>query len=282
MQREAPRTILSAATPYQKDVSAGDYEVIVVDNGSSVPLSSQSLPAGVSIIQMPQPQPSPVFAMNWAARELARGDLLLFAIDGARIFSHRLYAEMLAAHHLVENAFVFSLAWHIGSKVQMQSVTEGYNQSIEDRLIEQSGWPQAPDALFDISVFAGSSIGGFFSPIGESNAFSMSRALFDRYGGFDERFISPGGGLANLEIFRRYVTRPEGRNVCLLSEGTFHQVHGGIATSGKVKWQDFDREHHAIFGQFYRRPAYDTLYSGKPRRGMAPFLLKSIHDGQAS
>ncbi|NDD63778.1 MAG: hypothetical protein EBZ36_07345, partial [Acidobacteria bacterium] len=37
MAREAPRTILSALPPYQKNVTASDYEVIVVDNGSTEP-----------------------------------------------------------------------------------------------------------------------------------------------------------------------------------------------------------------------------------------------------
>ena len=161
MQREAPRTILSASVPYQEGISPEDYEVIVVDNGSPNPLVCENLPANVSVVRMPSPRPSPVFAMNWAARELAKGKLLLFAIDGARIFSRRLCAEMLRTHDLVGDAFAYSLAWHIGPKVQMQSVAEGYNQQVEDRLIAQSGWPASPDALFDISVFAGSSAPGF-------------------------------------------------------------------------------------------------------------------------
>ena len=35
MPREAPRTIHSALPPYQKDVSVNDYEVLMLDNGSS-------------------------------------------------------------------------------------------------------------------------------------------------------------------------------------------------------------------------------------------------------
>ena len=38
MQREAPRTMRSLSTAMQRDVKHGDYEVVVVDNGSSVPL----------------------------------------------------------------------------------------------------------------------------------------------------------------------------------------------------------------------------------------------------
>ena len=35
MPREAPRTILSAAVPYQKDVTADDYEVLVINGVAS-------------------------------------------------------------------------------------------------------------------------------------------------------------------------------------------------------------------------------------------------------
>jgi hypothetical protein len=59
---------------------------------------------------------------------------------------------------------------------------------------------------------------GFFGRITESYAFSVPRGPFERIGGFDERFTSPGGGLANLEIFRRFDCRARAL-VCLLPEG---------------------------------------------------------------
>ena len=279
MPREAPRTILSAGLPYQKDITAADYEVIVVDNGSKRRLSPADLkaaPPGVRIVDMPDPRPSPVFALNWAARQVATGDILLFAIDGARIFSDRLYAATLAAHDLVGDAFVYTLGWHIGPKVQMESVAEGYDEAEEDRLIAACDWPRRPAGLYEISVFAGSSQPGFFGQIAESNAFSIPRGLFERTGGFDERFTSPGGGLANLEIFRRYVCRNGARNVCLLSEGSFHQTHGGIATSGKTKFDAFNAEHRKIFGQDYQTPVYDTLYHGQIRPEAVRFLQSSL------
>jgi len=279
MPREAPRTIHSAALPYQQGIAAGEVEVIVVDNGSTRPLpdSVRRDPGpGVTVVDMPNPQPSPVFALNWAAREKAKGDILLFAIDGARIFTNRLLATSLEAHALIEDAFVFTLAWHLGPKVQMISAQEGYNQEIEDRLIGSCGWPAAPDALFDISVFAGSSAGGFFRPIMESNAFSIRRSAFERMGGFDERFTSPGAGLANLEMFQRCVTRSNARNVCLLSEGTFHQFHSGIATSGRTPPSKFADEYEAIFGRPYVRPNYDTFYFGSPRPAAKRFVQQSL------
>lgn len=280
MPREAPRTIVSTAVPYQKDVAEGDYEVIVVDNGSRRRLRRKDrnrLPAGVSLVDVPSPRPSPAFAMNWAAREIARGDILLFAVDGARIFSDRLYAATLAAHERVDDALVYTLAWHLGPKVQKISTGEGYDEAAEDRLLAEAGWPRRPAALFDISVFAASSRDGYFQPIWESNAFSMRRSLFERLGGYDERYTSPGGGVCNIEFFSRYVTRPGGRNVCLLSEGTFHQVHGGSATTGTMAgWETLNAEHREIFGRDCERPVYETLYMGPVRPEAARFARQSL------
>ena len=117
----------------------------------------------------------------------------------------------------------------------MESVQQGYNQEQEDRLLEQARWTEDGYRLFDISVFAGSSAGGWFKPIGESNAIFMRKALWDELGGFDERFQSPGGGYVNLDTLSRAVALPGVTVVTLLGEGTFHQVHGGVATNATDK-----------------------------------------------
>jgi hypothetical protein len=166
---------------------------------------------------------------------------------------------------MLPDALVYTLACHIGPKVQMDSTKEGYNAAVEDRLIAASGWPQRPEGLYEISVLAGSSDKGFFEPVSESNAFSLPRSLLTRHRGYDERFVSPGAGLANLELFARYATLPAARNVCLLSDVTFHQVHGGVATSRKSALDDFKAEYRAIFGRPYARPQYEMLHLGPIR-----------------
>jgi glycosyltransferase involved in cell wall biosynthesis len=275
MVREAPRTILSAAIPYQKGVEPDDYEIILVDNGSTRPLPdtvTNNLPSGVRMVSMPNPHPSPVFAMNWAAREFAKGEILMFAIDGARIFSDGLYAATIAAHDIVQDAFVYTFAWHLGPKVQSVSTQEGYNTEVEDQLIAESGWPERPRALFGICAQGASCREGYFKPIGGSNAFSMPRKLFDRIGGYDERFVSPGAGLANREIFERYVTRPKAVNICLLAEGSFHQVHGGAATSCTFPPEYFRDEYREIFGKEHRRPEYQSLYYASGGKEFLQFI----------
>lgn len=279
MAREAPRTIFSAATPYQKNVDPDDYEIIVVDNGSTSPLDLthlQHIRPTPRVVRYENSSQSPVFALNWAAKNVARGKNLLFAIDGARIFSDHLIANAKRGLALSKSAFVYSLSCHIGPKVQMLSVKEGYDRHEEDRLIGLSRWPQEPTGLYDISVLAGSSSPGTFGCISESNAFAMSREKLEEVGAYDERFVTPGGGLANLELFGRYVSHGDILNVCLLSDFTFHQVHGGAATSGKVDFAVFHDEFVAITGHSFFQPVYEALYLGPLRREAVKLLRSSL------
>ncbi len=72
---------------------------------------------------------------------MARGEIVLFAIDGARIFSDQLVAETPRAHRSISGAFVYTLACHIAPKVQMLSTQEGYDEEAEDRLLADANWP---------------------------------------------------------------------------------------------------------------------------------------------
>ena len=67
MARELPRTIRSLTPEYQRGIAAGDYEVIVVDNGSPAPVDAAGLEGfsgalrGVRIDPAP---PTPARAAN--------------------------------------------------------------------------------------------------------------------------------------------------------------------------------------------------------------------------
>lgn len=279
MRRETPRTILSTLPPYQKDVDGSEYEVIVVDNGSSQPLEAsflETLPGMVRYVQYPGRSPSPVFALNWAARKVARGSYIAFCIDGTRILSDGLVAAWLKLFNISQQFFVYTLGWHLGPNMHQFASQTGYNQDAEDRLLESVDWYHHPGMLFEISTLAGSSQAGFFSAIAESNAFAVSRSLLDKLGLYDERFTSPGGGLANLEIFSRFVTAEGVHPICLLDEGTFHQYHDGISTSGKVQWKTLAQEYEEIFERPYEMPRYSTLYSGSLRPEAHRFYAESL------
>ena len=265
MAREAPRTLFSLSSTYQRNVVADNYEVIVVDNGSTPPFDPAALgglTGNFRLIRIDEAPPSPVQAINRGLAE-ARGKLVGVMIDGARIASPGLVESASKAAAQADRAVVLSLGFHLGSQVQMESVRQGYNPEQEDRLLEQTRWTEDGYRLFDISVFAGSSAGGWYEPISESNAIFMRKALWDELGGYDERFQSPGGGYVNLDLLKRAVALPGVTVVTLLGEGTFHQMHGGIATNaiGNVH-DEFQAEYLKIRGHPFQAPVYQTCYVG--------------------
>ena len=265
MVREAPRTLFSLSAAYQRHIEAGGYEVIVVDNASTPPFDSNvfsQLKGHFRLIRMDGTTPSPVQAINRGLAE-ARGKLIGVMIDGARIASPGLISSAAKAGRLSDRAVVLTLGFHLGPEVQMKSILNGYNQEQEDRLLAKSGWTENGYRLFDISVLALSSAGGWFRPINESNAIFMRKPLWDELGGFDGRFQTPGGGYVNLDTLSRAVALPGTTVVTLLGEGTFHQVHGGIATNASGNIQDvFQAEYAAIRGGPFKTPAYESLYFG--------------------
>lgn len=264
MAREASRTLLTLSAAYQQNIAADKYEVIVVDNGSTPPFDPhvlEALKGNFRLIRIDGATPSPVQAINHALSE-ARGKLIGVMIDGARMASPGLIALAGMAERLADRVVILTLGFHLGSEVQMNSVMLGYDQEKEDRLLAQSGWTENGYRLFDISVFAGSSAGGWFRPISESNAIFMHRELWNELGGFDERFQMPGGGLVNLDMLSRAV-QSANAVVTLLGEGTFHQIHGGIATNAPHSpWDVFHAEYMEIRGHAFQTPTYRSLYLG--------------------
>jgi glycosyltransferase involved in cell wall biosynthesis len=276
MEREARRTLQSLAPSYQHEVREEDYEVIVVDNGSRKRLPQayfDGLGGNVHYHYVQDASPSPAAAINYGVRR-ARGDLLGILIDGARILSPGVikYAR-LAAQAFVE-PIIGTLGWHLGPDVQMRSILAGYDQAAEDRLVASIDWPNDGYRLFEISSLAGSSNMGWFFPMRESNCLFLFRDTFERLGGYDERFARPGGGLVNLDFYRRACELPGSALVTILGEGSFHQVHGGVATNvpeetNERLWKDWAAEYVAIRGRPYQDPVRRAEYIGHvPKQGL--------------
>lgn len=279
MTREAPRTLATLSPAYQRGVSAADYEVLAVDVGSARPLDASLVAAhGPSFRLLRAPAAaSPAAAVNEAARQAA-GHALALCIDGARMLSPGIVAGMLAALRMVSDPVVATLAWHLGPKVQNESILEGYDQTVEDRLLASVDWRGDGYELFRIATLAASSGSGWFRPISESNCLAVPRAAWDALGGLEERFTSPGGGFVNLDFYRRACDRAA-ELVMLLGEGTFHQVHGGVATN--APWERhpfpiFHDEYRAIRGTDYASPARPACYLGELPEQALPFLAHSV------
>ncbi|MDB2408026.1 hypothetical protein N9W17_05880 [Jannaschia sp.] len=262
MQREAPRTLRTMLPSMQKAVSPQEYEILVIDNGSPDPLDLSSVDSGGVDIRPLRVSPdvshaSPVFAMNEAAAQEARGAALLICIDGARMFSPYLIRRTLDALERAPDAVTYVGSRHLGREPQMKAVQNGYDQAAEDALLDSVDWAGDLDRLNEISVWAGAHGRRNAFTQNESNAIGLSKSLWQRIGGYDEGFARSGGGLCNLEMFNRLVERPDARNILLLGESTFHQVHGGAATSHAGYFADSLQEYADAVGAKYALPRYE-------------------------
>ena len=142
MARELPRTIRSLSPLMQRGIAADDYEVIVVDNGSTQPFDENECRQwGVDLrvirIDPAASSPSPARALN-AGIAAARGALIGVIIDGARLASPGLVAFAAMADKMADRAVTLTLGFHLGRQVQMERVLQGYNQEQEDSLLAQA------------------------------------------------------------------------------------------------------------------------------------------------
>jgi glycosyltransferase involved in cell wall biosynthesis len=233
MAAQIKNTLRSLLPPYQRGVETTDYEIILIDNGSAKILDDETrtISPNLRYIYLPpnESSPNPALAMNRAAA-LARAPLLCLMIDGARFVTPGVLSWGMRLLELAPGAIVEVRGWHLGPKWQPESVAEGYNHDIESQLLDQVRWWENGYRLFDISADSAQTKLGISQPASESNCLFVGRRLFDRLGGFDERYKEPGGGLVNLDFYARAVAAAD-HIWTLLGEGTFHQVHGGAATS---------------------------------------------------
>ena len=233
MEREGRRTLYSLSTSYQTGMRDTDYEVIVMDNGSTPPFPSaylESLGGNFRYVYVDDARPSPASAINLGIRQ-SRGEYVCIMIDGARMLTPGMLRYAVRAIRAFEHPIVTSPSWHLGPDLQRRSVTKGYSKEAEDALLARIGWPGDGYRLFEIATPAASSRDGWFLPMGDSTCLFMARSDYERIGGCDERFDAPGGGHLSRDTYRRACALDDRALVVLLGEGTFHQLHGGISTN---------------------------------------------------
>ncbi len=265
MVREAERTLYTLSATYQKDVSPEQYEVIAVDNGSAEPLDQQKVESFGSNFHYffnATESSSPVEIINESVAR-CRGNLVMIMIDGAHMLSPGIIANALRAFRAFTDPFITVVGFHLGPEIQNSSVSNGYDQQEEDKLLASIDWQDNGYNLFKLSRSLSYDCAGWFGPLMESNCFLLRKESFLRIGGFNPEFTEAGGGLAILDLFYSAVTDPELEYVVLLGEGSFHQFHGGVASNAAYAehpWERFHDQYEAIKGHPFtvavRRPFY--------------------------
>lgn len=279
MHREAERTLHTLSDAYQRDISALDYEVLVVDNGSKPKMTQESVQAfgaNFRLLTVENATMTPVPAINLGLAE-ARGVSVAVMVDGARMLSPGVIYWTIKALRLFDRVAVTVPSWHLGPDVQNRSVPLGYNQKVEDDLLNSADWRSDGYRLFDCcECLDPSSVGAaWFDVLAESNFVACSTAVARQLGGYEPLFVSAGGGACNLDFFRRLIEDAGCPAVSLVGEGTFHQVHGGVTTNvrdDEHPWKAIEAEYRAIRGRPWATPAYDTILLGQ-LSGPAKHLL---------
>jgi glycosyltransferase involved in cell wall biosynthesis len=289
MLRVAPRSLLALTAAYQQGVDAGDYEVIVVDNGSPQPLPAaqvEAFGANFHYHYLADPPPSPAYAINFGAGK-ARGEALAIMVDGAHILTPGVLRHALDMFAALRNPLVVTAPFFLGPGPQTRTIAQGYDEAEEDRLLASIDWPAAGYRLFEIGVpyridenpETRPKLFWFVRQF-ESNCLFVRKASFDAVGGCDERFDLPGGGILLPDLYRRLCDIADAEIVQLLGEASFHQVHGGVSTNTtpekqREKWDSYLEQYQRVRGAPFEVSQKPLRFWGHMPNRQASQLMKT-------
>lgn len=282
MPVQAMNTLTSLSTAHQRSVRAADYEVIAVENASDAmldPAAVAALGPNVRYLRRHEAGVSPSPAINEAAAT-AKGAHIAVMIDGARMATPGVVRGLLDAQRIAATPVVAVPGYHLGDTLHSRAATTGYNAEIEQAWLADLDWRADGYRLFTRAVLSASCSNGFLMPMAESNCVAVPRRLFAALGGFDQAFVTPGGGYVNLDFYRRAVLSRGARLVVLPGEGAFHQFHGGATTGAPATDHEavvaaMQAEYRRIRGADYAPPEVPGVLLGEVHPAVAPFMVHS-------
>ena len=286
MARQLGNTLYSLSTQYQRGVSEKDYEVIVVENASDHNFDESALPTlgnNFHFFRRQESSPSPVPAMNFAFGQ-CRGEVVGLIVDGARMVTPGVLQYVLMAHRMNNQSLTAVPGYQLGHKPQNESALEGYCEEVEQSLLRGIDWRRDGYELFTIASISGANPNGYLQPIMECNCLFAPMRSFARIGFADQRFDLRGGGAINLHMFRSLGLLPESMLVVLPGEGSFHQYHGGVTTSGRADVAAEQQQHRAqlqaIWSNNFHSLRREPLLLGTVSRQAQPYLQLSSEKAQ--
>ncbi|MEM1110521.1 MAG: glycosyltransferase family 2 protein [Pseudomonadota bacterium] len=281
MPQQAMNTLHSLSPAYQRGVSAGDYEVLVMENASANTLSAEAVRAlGENFHYQLREESgvSPAPAIN-AGLARCRGAWLGLLIDGARMLTPRVIDLALRALSL-GNAVVAVPGYYL----TRSGATEGEGAEIlaeESALLARNHWREDGYALFDAACFSNGNRHGFMEPLMECNALFCEKELLHGIGGADERFNLSGGGALNLHLYRQLATSPGTQLYMLAGEGNFHQFHGGTSTTAGAERDErvkaFKAQLDSHWPEGFKGVRREPVLFGPVETRALPFLEASLH-----
>jgi len=280
MPAQAQNTVKSLLWDYQAGVSPRDYEVIIVENESKNPMSQdfvEALPDNFHYYLRKEDRPTPIYAVQFGASK-AQGENICLMIDGARLLTPGVVKNILLGHRMHKSAVVTVPGYHIGSELQQEAVGNGYSIEEERAMMRSIAWPADGYRLFDIACFSGSCSRGIYMPNSESNCMSIPREIWAQLDGCEPRFDMRGGGLVNLDLYKRACETSGITHVVLHGEGTFHQYHGGVTTGGQAREirdrfiQASKEQYRKIRGHDYASPRTNPVYLGTLTQQVQKFI----------
>ena len=162
-----------------------------------------------------------------------------------------------------------TLGWHLGQTRHIDLRAVGYDEAVEDRLLDEIDWTRRR-----------------LSPVRGEHARRLVGARAVGPDRREQRPVHAEGDVARARRARR-VLRVAGRRpfqsrsvpracelpgvqlIVLLGEGTFHQIHGGIATSGRMGCEHARRVRRRYAGVRTDRPRTIACPVGTFRRALA-------------
>ena len=251
MENEINNTLFTICDYQAK--SYVDYWVTVLDNGSYPPMKIGRFDKRVEIRYVENASKSPLGAINHLIAE-GHSEFICVVLDGARLWSPGVIRQFCNSISLDRSSPSTVTSYHLGPVHQSFSRDYGYDKEAEILMLEALNWRENGYRLFDVSVLAGANPDGEKGQMNESCCLFLERKLWNKIGGFNENFISVGGGFGTLDLFNRLMIETKGHINVLGGEGCFHQIHGGISTSSNPPFDEWESEYVHINGKAYIKP----------------------------